>query len=95
MSPLSSEYSQLDLDFYPLEDNHSHTPKKPSIAAGKKYDEVEDSINLLLEKDVMRQRDEMMDNFAHLLEGYFCVQFFFYREKITFTLLNSLPHVKH
>jgi hypothetical protein len=81
MSLSRSEYSQLGLEFYPVEDNHSHTPKKPSIVAGKKA--------------VMRQRDEMMDNFAHLLEGYLCFQFFFSREKITFTLLKSLPHVKH
>jgi hypothetical protein len=63
MSLLRSEYSQLGLEFYLVEDNHSHTPKKPSIVVGKKA--------------VMRQRDEMMDNFSHLLEGYLCFQFFF------------------
>jgi hypothetical protein len=31
----------------------------------------------------------------NLLEGYFSVHHFFDRENITFTLLKSLPHVKH
>jgi hypothetical protein len=30
-----------------------------------------------------------------MLEGYFSVHNFFDREKITFTLLKALPHVKH
>jgi hypothetical protein len=81
----------------------------------KKNGGAEDSINLLLEQALMRQRDEMMENFAHilqclsiatgassssekwlnLLEGYFSVQKISDREKITFTLLKALPHVKH
>ena len=31
----------------------------------------------------------------NLIEGYFYVHNFFDREKITFTLLKALPHVKH
>jgi hypothetical protein len=109
-----------------------------------KNNEEDDSINLLLEQALTRQRDEMMENFSHilqclpittntsssnnhfgrtspfkvqvnfdipvfegqidanaldkwlnLLEGYFSVHNFFDREKITFTLLKSLPHVKN
>jgi hypothetical protein len=49
MSPMRSEYSQLGFEHVSLEDNHSRTPKKPSITAEKKNGGVEDSINLLLE----------------------------------------------
>jgi hypothetical protein len=33
-----------------------------------KNDEADDSINLLLEKALTRQRDEMMENFSHILQ---------------------------
>jgi hypothetical protein len=33
-----------------------------------KNDGAEDSINLLLEKSLTRQRDEMMENFSHILQ---------------------------
>jgi hypothetical protein len=144
MSPTRFEYSQLGLDFFSLEENHSRTPKKPSMAAENKDDKEEYSIDLFLEQALTQQRDEMMENFAHilqrlpieidtssssdlfggtspfkvqvnfdipifegeidanslekwlnLLEGYFSVQNFFDREKITFALLNVLPNVKH
>jgi hypothetical protein len=38
---------------------------------------------------------EALDKWLNLLEGYFFVHNFSDREKITFTLLKSLPHVKH
>jgi hypothetical protein len=50
MSPTRSEYSQLGLKFFYLEEKHSHTPKKPSMKKEKKDDGEKDSINLLLEK---------------------------------------------
>jgi hypothetical protein len=142
--PDEVEYSQLGLKLVSLEDNHSHTPKKPLMEVENKNGGAEDSINMLLEQALVRQRDEMMENFSHilqrlsiatntssssdhfggtspfkvqvnfdipifegqidvdalekwlnLLEGYFSVQFFFDREKITFALLKALPHVKH
>jgi hypothetical protein len=65
---MRSKYSQLGIEFVSLEENHSRTPKKPSMAVEKKDDWVEDSINLLLEQALARQRDEMMDNFAHILQ---------------------------
>jgi hypothetical protein len=144
MSPTRSKYSQLGLKFVSLEDNHSRTPKKPSMEAEKKNVGAKDSINMLLEQALARQRDEMMENFAHilqrlsittstsssnihfggtspfkvqvnfdipifegqidadalekwlnLLEDYFSVKKKFDREKITFTLLKALRHVKH
>jgi hypothetical protein len=68
MSLTRSEYSKLGLDLVSLEDNHSHTPKKPSMAEEKKNDGANDPINLLLEQALTRQRDEMMENFAHILQ---------------------------
>ena len=38
---------------------------------------------------------EALEKWLTLLEGYFSVNNFFYREKITFALLKALPHVKH
>jgi hypothetical protein len=144
MSPTRSEYSKLGLKLVYIEENHSRTPKKPSMAEEKKIDGADDPINLLLEQALTRQRDEMMENFSHILkclpiasgassssdhfggtspfkvqvnfdipvfegqidaealekwltplEGYFSVHNFSDKEKITFTLLKSLPHVKH
>jgi hypothetical protein len=43
-------------------------PKKPSMVAEKKNDGAKDSINLFLEQALARQRDEMMENFAHILQ---------------------------
>jgi hypothetical protein len=68
MSPTRSEYSNLGLNFVSLKDNLSHTPKKPSIGEENKNDGVDDPINLLLEQALTQQRDEMMDNFSHILK---------------------------
>jgi hypothetical protein len=38
---------------------------------------------------------DALDKWLNLLEGYFYVHNFFDREKITLSLLKSLPHVKH
>jgi hypothetical protein len=38
---------------------------------------------------------EALEKWLTLLEGYFSIHNFFNKEKITFTLLKSLPHVKH
>ena len=43
-------------------------PKKPSMAEEKKIDGADDPINLLLEHALTRQRDEMMENFVHILQ---------------------------
>jgi hypothetical protein len=144
MSSTRSKYRNLGLEHFPLEDNRSRTPKKPSMVEEKKNDEADDPIKLLFEQALTRQRDEMMENFFHilkrlmiasgassssghfggtspfkvqvsfdipiferqidaealeklltLLEGYFSDHKFSQKEKITFTLTKSLPHVKH
>jgi hypothetical protein len=38
---------------------------------------------------------DALEKWLNLLEGYFSIHNFFDREKITFTLLKALPHVKH
>jgi hypothetical protein len=68
MSPTRSKYSKLGLELVYLEDNHSRTPKKPSMAKEKKNNGADDPINLLLEQALTRQRDEMMENFSHILQ---------------------------
>jgi hypothetical protein len=37
---------------------------------------------------------DVVHKWLNLLEGYFSVHNFSYREKITFSLLNVVPHVK-
>jgi hypothetical protein len=68
MSPTRSEYRKLGLELVSLEDNRSHTPKKPSMVEENKNDGEDNSINLLIEKYLTRQRDEMMENFSHILQ---------------------------
>ena len=68
MSPTRSEYINLGLELVSLEDNHSHTHKKHSMVEENKNDGADDPINLLLEQALTRQRDEMMENFAHILQ---------------------------
>jgi hypothetical protein len=67
MSLTRSDYSKLGLELVSLEYNRSRTPKKPSMAEEKKNDGANDPINMLLEQALTRQRDEMMENFAHIL----------------------------
>jgi hypothetical protein len=68
MSPTRYEYSKLGLKLFSLEDNRSHTPKKPSMVEEKKNDGADNPISLLLEQALTRQRDEMMENFSHILQ---------------------------
>ena len=65
---MRSEYKKLGLELVSLEENLSRTCKKLSMAEEKKNDGADDPINLLLEQALMRQRDEMMENFAHILQ---------------------------
>jgi hypothetical protein len=47
------EYRKLGLELVSLEDNRSSTPKKSSMAEENKNDRADDSINMLLEQDLM------------------------------------------
>ena len=62
-----SEYINLGFEVVSLEENRSHTPKKPSMVEEKKNNGAGNSINLLFEQALTRQRDEMMENFSHIL----------------------------
>jgi hypothetical protein len=68
ISPTRSEYSKLHIELVSLEENRSHTPKKPFMAEEKKNNGAEDSINMLFEQALARQRDKMMENFSHILQ---------------------------
>jgi hypothetical protein len=68
MSPTRFEYSKLGLEFISPEDNRSHTPKKPFMVEENKNDREDNSINMLLEQALTRQRDEIMENFSHILQ---------------------------
>jgi hypothetical protein len=68
VSPTRSEYGKLGLELVSLEENRSRTPKKPSMVEEKKKDGADDSINLLLEQSLTQQKDEMMENFSHILQ---------------------------
>ena len=65
---MRSEYRNLGLELVSLEENHSCTPKEPSMAEEKKNDGEGDPINLLLEQALTRQGDKMMENFSHILQ---------------------------
>ena len=68
MSPTRSKYRKLGLKLVSLEDNRFLTPKKPSMVEEKKNDRADDPISLLFEQALTRQRDEMMENFSHILQ---------------------------
>jgi hypothetical protein len=65
---MRSEYSDLALELLSLEYNLSRTPNKPSMAEEKENNGADDSINMLLEQVLMRQRDIMMEYFSHILQ---------------------------
>jgi hypothetical protein len=68
MSLMRSEYSNLGLELVSLEENFSCMPNKLSMVEENKNDRAKDSINSFLEQALARQRDEMMENFVHILQ---------------------------
>jgi hypothetical protein len=54
MSPTRSRYRNLGLEHLSLQDNHSRTPKKPSMVEEKKKNEADDPIKLLFEQALTR-----------------------------------------
>jgi hypothetical protein len=143
-SPTRSGYRYLGLELVLLEDKPLSLAQEPPMVEEKRDDKAGDPFKTLLEESLVRQRNEMMDNFfqilrrlpmaateasstrnhftsatpfkvqvnfdiplfegqidadalekwLNLLEGYYSVQKKFDSEKITFTLLKSLPHVR-
>jgi hypothetical protein len=68
MSLTRSEYRKLGLELVSLEENLSRTPKKPSMEEEKKNDGADDPINMFLKQALTQQRNEMMENFSHILQ---------------------------
>jgi hypothetical protein len=68
MSPTRYEYREFSLELISLEENFSRTPKKPSTSEENKNGREEDFINMLLVQALVRHRDEMMENFSHILQ---------------------------
>jgi hypothetical protein len=68
---MRSEYRKLGLKIVSLKENQSHIPNKPSMAIENKNSGEEYYINPLLEKSLPQKRDEMMENFSHILQ---CLQ---------------------
>ena len=68
MSPTRSGYKKLGLKpVEPLQDQLRRSRQKP-MGEEKKYDGALDPIKMLLEESLTRQRNEMMDNFAQILQ---------------------------
>jgi hypothetical protein len=67
MSPTRSGYKKLGLEpIEPLQDRSRRARKQP-MGDENKYDGAGDPIKMLLEEALMRQRNEMMDNFVQIL----------------------------
>ena len=68
MSPTRSRYKELGLDLVePLQDQ----PRKPQIfpmGDENKDEGVGDPIKILLEEELEKQRNAMMDNISHILQ---------------------------
>jgi hypothetical protein len=70
MSPIRSRYKKLGLE--PIEPllYWSHRAQEQPMGDEKKDDGARDSIKMLLEESLVRQRDEMMDNFTQILRRF-------------------------
>ena len=54
MSLMRSKYRNLGLELVSLEENFSHTPKKPSMEEENKNEGAKDSINLFIDQALVR-----------------------------------------
>jgi hypothetical protein len=54
MSSMRYAYSKLGLKFFSVEENRSHTPKKPFMVEEAKNGGAEDSTNMFLKKALTR-----------------------------------------
>ena len=61
-------YKELGLDLVePLQDQ-PHKPQWPPMVEEEKDEGIGDPIKILLEEDLEKQRNAMMDNFSHILQ---------------------------
>jgi hypothetical protein len=64
---MRSGYRELGLEIVFLEETYSRQPKKPPMEEGKRDDKEGHHFKTFLEEDLVRQRNEMMDNFTQIL----------------------------
>jgi hypothetical protein len=68
MSPTRSEYKELGLEPFSLEDKSSHMPKRPLMEGEKKDDGTGDPFKLLIEEALTQHRNKIMDSFAQIFQ---------------------------
>jgi hypothetical protein len=67
MSPTTSGYKNLGLEPIKTLQDWSGQARQQPMGDEKKDDGVGDPIKMFLEEDLMRKRNEMMENFMHIL----------------------------
>ena len=65
---MRSGYRDWGFELVLLEDNQSRYPKRPPMEKEKRDDRAGDHFKMFLEEALVRQRNEMMDNFAQILQ---------------------------
>ena len=68
MSPMRSGYKELGLDLVETLQDQPHKPRRPPMVEEKKDEGVGDPIKIFLEDALEKQRNGMMDKFAHILQ---------------------------
>ena len=68
MSPTRAGYKELGLDLVEHLQDQPHKFRWPPMGDGKKDEGVEYPIKMLLEEALEKQRNVIMDNFAHILQ---------------------------
>jgi hypothetical protein len=65
---MRSGYQELGLELFELGEENYQWPKKPPMAEEKRENGEGYLIKLLLEESLGQKRNEMMDNFSHILQ---------------------------
>jgi hypothetical protein len=68
MFPVRLGSRELGLKLVLLGENRSHQKKRPPLEEEKRDDRVGDPFNISLKESLTQQRNEMMDNFTHILQ---------------------------
>jgi hypothetical protein len=66
--PTRLGYRDLGLKLTKLEEDRSPWLKQPPMVEEKRHEKARDPIKSLIEEALMRQRNEMMENFTHILQ---------------------------
>jgi hypothetical protein len=68
MSPTRSGYKELGLEMVEHLQDQPRKPRQPPMGEEKKDEGAGHPIKMLLEEALEKQRNAMMDNFAHILQ---------------------------